>query len=305
MVEIYTYNAGKGECIRIRFAESHNVFVDTGVTGFAQEFERLCREVVSAGESLDALILTHVDDDHIGGILSNLRIRSYRCPFAEVWMNHQGGAVARDVDLSVRQNNEVYSRLTEQGVAVRAMKKGDVLSVAGAMFETFWPEMLLATNDRHGTDIPLSRHNDYRFSLSELSKQPISVRDTSQNNKNSIIFAFSYDDRRILFTGDAWADDVIKAAGRYDLIKLPHHGSVRNISEDYPQFIRSQDFLICTDGRVHPDKQTIAKLEKWYSSKECINIYSPTAWWKRGFFIDDDEDHNIKYYLKEGLVIRW
>ncbi len=73
MLEVYTYNAGKGDCIRIHFAESHNIFIDTGVTAFAHEFKRICDEIISMGETLDVLILTHVDDDHIGGILANLR----------------------------------------------------------------------------------------------------------------------------------------------------------------------------------------------------------------------------------------
>lgn len=65
MLEVYAYNAGKGDCIRIRFAETHNVFVDSGVLSFASSFKNICNQIINDGESLDALILTHVDDDHI------------------------------------------------------------------------------------------------------------------------------------------------------------------------------------------------------------------------------------------------
>ena len=131
---------------------------------------------------------------------------------------------------------------------------------------------------------------------------PIDSHDTSQNNRNSIVFTFCYGDHAILFTGDAWAEDVMRAEGSYDLIKLPHHGSVKNISEDYPSAIRSNNFLLCADGVDHPDKQTIAKLEKWYGN---INIFSPCDWWERDFFVENDKEHGIRYFKKEGLVIEW
>ena len=61
MNQIYAYNAGKGECIRLRYGDGHNIFIDTGVTRFADTLKCLCREIVDAGETLDLLILTHVD----------------------------------------------------------------------------------------------------------------------------------------------------------------------------------------------------------------------------------------------------
>lgn len=303
MLELYTYNAGKGDCIRLRFAETHNIFIDTGVVGGAERFKALCDDIINVGETLDALILTHVDDDHIGGILYNLRKKSYKCPFTEVWMNHLGGASISDRQLSVRQNDEVYAELIRRGVIVIPMTLGTVKEIAGAKIEIIWPlPSMLESIPIVRRDTMLSRHNDYRYSLTELADKPITKRDVSPNNKNSIIFTFSYENHNLLFTGDAWAEDVIKAKGQYDLIKLPHHGSARNISEEYASTITSKRFLICTDGVFHPDKQTIAKLEKWYGD---IIIYSPTDWWEKGFYTDGDKNHNIKYEKKDGLVIRW
>ena len=303
MLEVYTYNAGKGDCIRLRFAEKHNIFIDTGVMSFACRFKAICDEIIKDGEILDALILTHVDDDHIGGILGNLRKSSYKCLFNEVWMNHEGSYSDADRQLSVQQNNEVYAKLIQRGVRTLPMMKGTVKEVAGAKIETIWP---LSTASESQVivrqDTMLSRHSDYRYSLKYLSNKPITKRDRSQNNKNSIIFTFSYDNHKLLFTGDAWAEDVVKAKGKYDLIKLPHHGSVRNISEEYAKTISANKFLICTDGEAHPDKQTIAKLEKWYGE---ITIYSPSDWWKRGYYTNDDKSHKIEYKKKEGLVITW
>ena len=58
VIEIYTYNAGKGDCIRIRYGTSciHNIFIDSGVIGFGRNFAQICKVT---GESLDALILVY------------------------------------------------------------------------------------------------------------------------------------------------------------------------------------------------------------------------------------------------------
>ena len=302
MLDLYVYKAGKGDCIRLRFADTHNIFIDTGVMSFGNKFKNLCDDILSAGETLDALILTHVDDDHIGGILSNLRKKHYHCPFMEVWMNSDGMIPSADRKLSVTQNDEVYSKLVEQNISVIPMKKGDVKSIAEATIKTIWPEDVKRSQAMTPGDTTLSRKSDYRFALSVLADTCITKNDTSINNKNSIVFTFSYDEHELLFTGDAWAEDVVKAVGVYDLVKLPHHGSVRNISEMYKSTIRANNFLICTDGVSHPDKQTIAKLEKWYGE---VNIYSPSDWWSEGYYINDDESHKINYYKKEGLVLAW
>ena len=305
MLQVFTYNAGKGDCIRLRFAESHNIFIDTGVIRFSATFQRICNQIRLAGESLDALILTHVDDDHIGGILGALRHTTYRCPFNEVWMNHSGNTVSGDRTLSVQQNDEVYSRLMQQRITVRRLHEGDCIRIAGAVINVYWPRNNTSISGmklREYRESQLARHCDYSIPLSVLAGKKLPSHDTSQNNKNSVVFSFSYDNHSLLFTGDAWAEDVVKAKGNYDLVKLPHHGSARNISESYKDSIQSANFLVCTDGSGHPDKQTIAKLEKWFGE---INIFSPTAWWKQGYFCGNDRSHSICYYQKEGLVIEW
>lgn len=303
MLEVYAYNAGKGDCIRLHFADTHNIFIDSGVTRFAPTFDRLCAQIEQEGETLDALILTHVDDDHIGGILSCLRRSAYRCPFSEVWMNHSGSALCGDRNLSIQQNDEVYARLKKQGVRVLTAYQGNCREFNGAKIEVFSPKII--TSDikyHHDREVQLARHRDYQVPLSELAILPLPTHDTSKSNKQSIVFTFTFDNCKLLFTGDAWAEDVLKAQGSYDLVKLSHHGSARNISEDYPRSIQSAKFLVCTDGVKHPDKQTIAKLEMWYGK---IDIYSPFAWWGNGYFTEDDKQHKIDYYQKEGLVIAW
>ena len=70
---ISTIRSGKGDCVHICFIGSsgqpHNIIVDSGPTSSAGEFRNLLTSIIRSGETLDALIITHYDDDHIGGIL--------------------------------------------------------------------------------------------------------------------------------------------------------------------------------------------------------------------------------------------
>lgn len=301
MLEIYAYNAGKGDCIRLRFGDGHNVFIDTGVTRFGAKFKQLLNSILSSHETLDALILTHVDNDHIGGFLSFLRCGN-KCPFHEVWMNHTVAGSLIQATLSTRENNEIYARLKAQGISVFPMLEGYRKEIGDAVFSVKNPRNDDVSESSHSKDATLAQRRDYRFSLTELAEKKIRMHDTSANNKSSIVFVFEYEGHRLLFTGDAWAEDVIKARGTFDLVKLPYHGSIGNVSDAYQQHFSSQNFLICADGNGHPDKQTIAKLEKWYGR---INIFSPVAWWQNGYFVSDDKSHDIQYYRKDGLIISW
>lgn len=301
---VYIYNAGKGECIRLRYGDGHNIFIDTGVTRFADTWKRLCREIVDAGETLDLLILTHVDDDHIGGILALLRM-GWKCPFLEVRMNGADSAGADNAQLSTRQNCEIARMLKKQNVRIRSMTAGERFEVGGAEITVIHPGKLAENKVRVST--PLAHfQRDYAVDLSTLAERPISKRDTSINNKNSAVFIFQFQGKRFLFTGDAWAEDILAGLGsgrqEFDLVKLPHHGAVGNISEEFKEQIDCRNLLICTDGVMHPDKQTVAKLLKWYGK---ITIFSPSAWWNRGFFTENDDRGCVDLICREGEIFQW
>ena len=47
MLQVFNYNAGKGDCIRLRYTglagTPHNILIDSGVIRFGLEFEAICR----------------------------------------------------------------------------------------------------------------------------------------------------------------------------------------------------------------------------------------------------------------------
>lgn len=89
--------------------------------------------------------------------------------------------------------------------------------------------------------------------------------DISKTNRASISMLLQFQGRSLLFLADALADDALKKLnGRtaVDLLKLPHHGSSRNISKKFIDAIETDTYLISTNSERygHPDLETLAKV---------------------------------------------
>lgn len=87
--------------------------------------------------------------------------------------------------------------------------------------------------------------------------------DESRTNRSSIAFMLEYEGIKMLFPGDApiqlFRDKLPK---EIDVVKLPHHGSEKNISADFIRDTQVSYYILSTDGTKHghPSKQVIANI---------------------------------------------
>ena len=92
--------------------------------------------------------------------------------------------------------------------------------------------------------------------------------DNSPYNLSSIVVLAECDGRRMLLTGDARGDHVLAGLdeagfakdGRthVDILKLPHHGSIRNLSEEFFQRVTADHYVISANGRDgNPETETL------------------------------------------------
>lgn len=95
--------------------------------------------------------------------------------------------------------------------------------------------------------------------------------DDSVYNLSSIVGLVEAGDQKVLLTGDARGDDILAgldAAGvtrngelRVDVLKLPHHGSDRNVERDFFARIPATHYVISGDGRHgNPEVATLEML---------------------------------------------
>lgn len=99
------------------------------------------------------------------------------------------------------------------------------------------------------------------------------IKDDAVGNGSSISFILETEGKKMLFLADAFAEDIEARLKElypnkneypiyFDLIKVPHHGSLRNNSAELYKIIDSDKFLFSTNGKhpsyKHPDVETIS-----------------------------------------------
>ena len=273
-----TIRSGKGDCIHLHY-NGCNLIIDSGSTSTAGAFRNLCETILAKGESLDALIITHYDDDHIGGIL-----KAGDLGFHDVYFNAYDG-VTDNKNLSAVQNQRLFHLLPAANVHASVLSS-DVIEIGGAKLTVHAPTDIALSKAKlqmKNADVYLGVISDWGFSFDELMERDYPISDSSISNQASVVFTFTYGDCKILFTGDAWDESI--PAGSFDIVKLPHHGSARNVSDELLKRLNTDAFLICADGTSHPNKQTVAKLLK---IKGKATIYSNYNWWLKGFLSLED-----------------
>jgi hypothetical protein len=102
------------------------------------------------------------------------------------------------------------------------------------------------------------------------------VRDRSPANGSTIAVLAEYEGRSCLFAGDGFPDVIAGSLARLrrdrgvgsmavDAVKLPHHGSRRNVSVELLRSVDCRTFLFSTDGSVfgHPDPESVARVIRY------------------------------------------
>lgn len=253
--------------------------------------------IKAAGEKIDLLILTHVDDDHIGGILQWFEKDDEAVSLVKkVWFN-SGKLIneyfqAEEADenlLPLRKSNRRHTGI-KQGVTFeklieenriwdrRIIKETDSLEFLGFKFTFLSPDaeklskLLYKWEKEAPTSFTSKRANDYNKTLLELIETDEFEEDAAVHNGSSIAFLLEDGSKNLLFLGDSHPSCVaasLKKLGfskenqlKADLVKVSHHGSKGNTSYELLELIDCDRFVISSNGAVHnlPDKLCLARI---------------------------------------------
>jgi beta-lactamase superfamily II metal-dependent hydrolase len=104
--------------------------------------------------------------------------------------------------------------------------------------------------------------------------------DTTAANGSTITLLAEYDGKTALLAGDAWASVLVSGLQHLnaerktnrvelDVLKVPHHGSVRNMSQELLEQIKCSRYLFSTSGATHehPDEAGVARVIAWGGSR--------------------------------------
>lgn len=233
------------------------------------------------GEHIDLLIITHVDDDHIGGIKAWFEDETPSPDFVrEVWMND---------DMQIRISESLDNNAAEAASLKELMiKSGLTLKnriVAGRNIPFEWGVMTIlaptvaqhnivankisaALSGTHNEGLNNAPNNNYHKDIKTLLSETWPKGSLSNENDASIAFILTTKGgERGLFLGDANIETVLGNLPKpvpqvCKLVKLSHHGSKYNFLPELLDAITTDQFVVLADGSYygHPDKEVIAQI---------------------------------------------
>lgn len=258
---------------------------------------------------IDLLIITHIDEDHIGGIIKwfNDDVNAF-CLIKEVWFNSGKGIAkflkqSENKDLehpinpdkttltSINQGIDFSQYITEKGILFTdIILQGSELKRFGYEFKILSPnkpklEILLKkwkTKEPNLNTASKPKPNDYAKTIKEHWVDDIFSEDDAYPNGSSIAFILSKGEENFLFLGDSHPSVILEGLEKFKysednqlitkFVKISHHGSKGNTNIELLKCINSKNYIISTDGSgdQHPSKQLLSRLIK--ENEDC-NIY--------------------------------
>lgn len=262
-------------------------------------------------ERIDLTIVTHVDDDHIAGLLKACKSERYLPIVAnDVWFN-SGRLIAQAFGEQAPNESaifvdDIFDRKTSiaQGVELDDLLNKHCSSprkirVAGSEFEFKHGKItvlspteaqlrsLLKKWEREKSEsLTSSSQTDYDLSMSELRLNDVFAEDASTHNASSIAILLEVGESKALFLGDALPTTVCQTLREkldvseerplaVNVCKLSHHGSKANTNDEILSLIRCDKFIVSTNGLRHglPNKVTLARINDKAPRSEVLFNY--------------------------------
>jgi beta-lactamase superfamily II metal-dependent hydrolase len=306
--------AFNGDCILISFkneGKNINILIDGGVPrAYQRHLKPELQNIIKKDENIDLLIVTHIDDDHIGGIKELYQDTAINKDFIkQVWFNSgnllsdyfntptdpaRAVSIIKDnqTSMSVGQGNTLEKALIEEKsnwVQELIRVSESKINFQGLSITVLSPneEQLKRLHNHWETEmiknVKMSKeHDDFNISISELVNRKFN-EDKAIPNGSSIALLLEADNKSVLLLGDAHPSVIsnslekLKLASeenklKINLVKVSHHASKGNTSPKLLSLIECNKFIISTDGSQHglPDKEAIARI---IDSKSNATIY--------------------------------
>jgi hypothetical protein len=302
MLTVEMLPAEHGDCLWIEYGDPGrpSVLLIDGGTGAAATTGRLGQRIADRlGHDHPAalVVVTHVDADHITGVLDLLEAPGGGPPFAEVWFNGwehlapgvRGPVQGERLGDAIRRRRLPWNASFD-GRAVVVPEDGPlpVVDLPGDLRLT-----LLSPSPTQLAELQPVWEREVREAglvpgaappppapaapdvLGEgpLDPETLAARrfsgDPSEANGSSIAFLAEHEGASVLFTGDAFAGVLAQGLRRLaaergtrrlsvDAFKVSHHGSRNNLSPELLEVLDCPRFLFSTNGRRYRHPDAVA-----------------------------------------------
>jgi beta-lactamase superfamily II metal-dependent hydrolase len=305
-MEVFFYQAECGDAARISFKgndnRNHNIFIDSG---YDTTYDHILYDVIKGligKQSIDLWLVSHIHDDHIGGIISYLEAveRGEYTDIVKEWFYNPPRFYDSNKAVSSIQNvSEIASigqgdRLFHYLKQHNKLKPNDITSetipadIFGLKIFILSPSTkkleklrkkysvlgkMLERNEIYSiSEAVKAKGYDYHIKLEDFNLGAW-TQDGSVENGSSISVLTDFNGKKILWLADAHPRDVVKSLKemgfseknklKCDWVKVAHHGSKGNNSNELYALIECENYLISGNGENQnylPTKDSLARI---------------------------------------------
>lgn len=297
--------AGYGDSLWIEYGDGdkkNRILIDGGLKATKEIILELINALPEKHRVIELLVISHIDQDHIEGILELFEMDDLPVKIKSVWFNgyhHLDG----DEDFGAVQGERLTAAILKNkfpwnpefnGRAAVVPENGipPVIELKGGMRLTLlsptveklrllkpvWEQEVKNAGlvPGFGYEEPEEDSgDDENFGPAIINVEELAAsffeEDKRQGNGSSIAFIAEYKEKSVLFCADAHPATLmesLKKTGRghfnFDAVKISHHGSHKNTGPDFLNTVKSNVFIVSTNGAryKHPSLEAVAQIIK-------------------------------------------
>lgn len=238
-LEVNFLNVGQGDAILIETPQRHQILIDGGPDSTI--LEKLGNEMPFWDRSIDLVVLTHPERDHISGLIEVLK--RYKVNYI-LWTG-----VLRDT-AEYKEWLRAVEKEVREGADIKIAQAGQRIILWKSDLHNLWK------SDLHN-------YMEVLFPFEDLEG-----KEYKNSNNTSIVARLVFDQNSFLFTGDAYKSVERKLIENQfhlgsDVLKVGHHGSKTSNSKEFIEAVSPEVAVISVgkDNRYgHPHQDTLENL---------------------------------------------
>ncbi|WP_273859904.1 ComEC/Rec2 family competence protein [Photobacterium sp. GSS17] len=289
-IELTTLTESNADSFLLTFRsqnQNKHILIDGGLKRDGRQALKLIEKIFEQGDIIDLVVLTHVDIDHVNGLLAffesdNVNADNVRRVLFNVPNSIVEPELVKDkkTQCGYKEGNQLLELIIKKGINFTQAVEGDQFNLGeGIVIDILSPtkcaleldhENWLKTNIGHDED----EEYDKEKLIEEKHKE-----DRKPQNLSSIVCLITCDEKKMLFCGDSTPSQIIKdglGETPVDIFKVPHHGSKFNINRELLTSFPSNKYLIPGNKSSYPNYFTIALIENNFKNSE---VYVPKGSW--------------------------
>ncbi len=235
-------DVGQGDAAYVRFPDGRDLLIDGGPNDSV--LACLGRYMPFWDRSIDLVVLTHPQKDHLQGLI-------------QVTRRYAIGSILRSEVAGTSEGfTELQKSISELKIPVRYMAQGQHVSIGSVSLSYLWPSE---------EQIAKGRVASVQFADSQKtsSDERVLGAQTGDFNDYSLVQLLRYGSFDVLFPGDA--DDHVEpkytglwlGSAPLEILKVPHHGSKTGMTQAFVDWVHPQVSVISVGKNTygHPSKE--------------------------------------------------